>query len=287
MTPLPSSPTSVRLVCVRHGEAHHNTFMDNYAGVYDTPEDDPACPVDPKLTDLGEVRRSEERTEELKATMLVTRTAQAVDFSTIRAPLPMTAIFINPNPNPIHSSLCSSQSQARSLIPTTTEMGAASLLPSFVYVSPLRRATQTGLIAFPSLTFKFQCTHLLAEESNGLCCDFAQHSSTLRPDFGERVEYDDYDVSVDLESEHNTPVRTLVESKGSLCGRTDEFLELVRSGVEGNKGRRIFGVCSHSQWLQAFFVNTLNIKEKEEAVKWFGTGELRVVDVELRPEKIT
>ena len=228
LTPLPTSPTSVRLVCVRHGQAHHNTFMDNYRGTFDAPEEDPDCPVDPKLTDLGE-------------------------------------------------------SQARSLIPTTTSMGDASLLPNFIYTSPLRRAMQTGILAFPSLTFPFHCTHLLAEESNGLACDYVQPSSSLLPDFGDKVDYREYDKAVDIQSEHNTPIRTLAESKAKLCERTDEFLSLVRSNVASNPERRIIGVCSHSQWLQAFFVKTLNIREQEEAIKWFGTGEMRVVDVELIP----
>ena len=193
LTPLPASKTSIRLVCIRHGEAHHNTFMDNYTGTYDTPEEDPACPVDPALTSLGE-------------------------------------------------------SQALSLVPITTTMGEASLLPSFVYVSPLRRATQTGILAFPSLTFPFRCSHLLAEESNGLPCDYVQPSSSLLPLFGSKVDYSGYDEAVDIQSEHAAPPRTLKESKARLCGRADEFLSLLRADRAKNPKLRVVGVCSHSQW---------------------------------------
>ncbi|GMI04126.1 hypothetical protein TrVE_jg7012 [Triparma verrucosa] len=218
----PTSPpdaSSVRLLLIRHGEAEHNVFSDNFKGEGES-SFHPDCPIDPFLTEKG-------------------------------------------------------LSQAKALIPQTSALVPQ---PSLILTSPLKRATQTALAAFPDGR-SFMCSHLLTEGSNGVREDMISDGESLSK-FFPSVDYSAYNEDCDIAAEHAiTPNSDLVFSKRKLMVRSDDFLRQIQ-GLKDE--HRVIGVATHSQWLQSFCNFSLNFEDASESLEWFGTGELRVVDVEFR-----
>lgn len=94
------------------------------------------------------------------------------------------------------------------------------------------------------------------------------------------VDYTAYKRDCDITSEHEiVPESDLVWSKKKLLSRSDEFLRYVYSLREDHS---VIGVATHSQWLQSFCNFSLNFEDPRECLEWFGTGELRSVDVEFK-----
>ena len=162
------------------------------------------------------------------------------------------------------------------------EMESKGVRPRTVIVSPLRRATETAALAFAAeQATAFVCDHRVAELSNGVRSDLMTSAAVLRTDFP-AVDYEEYEKTVDLEEEHaQNSGQTLPESKAVLVSRVTSFLNTLKAMHKN--GERVVGVASHSQWLQALCIAGLQFENMEDGMQWFGTGEMRCVDVEFLP----
>ncbi len=154
--------------------------------------------------------------------------------------------------------------------------------PTLCVVSPLRRATQTALLAFShvapgsSRSAVWEAWLECAEESNGCRCDIVSDPAVLKGEFG-GIEYASIPFnSASRDAELIAPGVPLLESKMSLIERCSAFLSRVKESPH-----KVIAVGTHSQWLQALHVACLDTDEEclEESVEWYGTGELRAVDI--------
>ena len=156
------------------------------------------------------------------------------------------------------------EGQARAL-----QERAAALQPELLVVSPLRRATQTGLLAFekhvaaglPTVAVE------LAHEMGGRhTCDRRLSKTELVAAYP-AVSYEL------LESEEDPYWADGVtrESWESLARRAAALVGWLRSRDETH-----IVVAAHSAFLLSVF-NAVLVTQSEEARGWFGTGEMRTV----------
>eukprot|EP00928_Gymnodinium_smaydae_P090095 TRINITY_DN73950_c0_g1_i1.p1 TRINITY_DN73950_c0_g1~~TRINITY_DN73950_c0_g1_i1.p1 ORF type:complete len:307 (-),score=47.10 TRINITY_DN73950_c0_g1_i1:62-940(-) len=155
--------------------------------------------------------------------------------------------------------------QARELQPL-----ARKLSPELVVVSPMVRATQTGLLAFAHLldgasTKVPFVAHDGCHEIAGVhTCDRRRSVKELRGDF----PMIDYDV-VPVEEEDPFWSETKRETPSELSGRGYDFLMWLRSRPETD-----IVVATHSAWLFALLNAVVECDDKT-LTQWFVTGELR------------
>eukprot|EP01134_Creolimax_fragrantissima_P001481 CFRG1481T1 len=143
--------------------------------------------------------------------------------------------------------------------------------PSVVIVSPLIRATETGLLAFEHLRKKpgIFIAHSSVREISGLhICDKYQETEKSKIRFPE-VDY----RLVDPTDEYWTyGVR---EDHRLLIDRGYDFMIWLRDREDTE-----IGVASHSAFLLAMFNAILDCQGDKTLTSWFETGEMRSVLVE-------
>jgi len=136
-----------------------------------------------------------------------------------------------------------------------------------IVVSPMRRATQTALIAFePHLGegVKVLAHELCHERAGAHTCDKRVCKTTLAAEFPE--------VDYSLIGEEDPYWSSERESESATAARAGQFLEWLATRPE----KRIV-VASHSAWLLATFNAAMDATDAES--QWFGTGEMRTVEV--------
>eukprot|EP01064_Diplonema_japonicum_P002450 TRINITY_DN11554_c0_g1_i1.p1 TRINITY_DN11554_c0_g1~~TRINITY_DN11554_c0_g1_i1.p1 ORF type:complete len:332 (+),score=34.96 TRINITY_DN11554_c0_g1_i1:34-1029(+) len=142
----------------------------------------------------------------------------------------------------------------------------AELQVELVLVSPLRRATETGCIAFASRSVPFAACELLRERAHGNPCDRRRPRSELHREF----------PAVDHSSiAEEDPLRDKEGCNGEswldTSKRAAEFLEYLATRPETS-----IAVVTHSAFLLTLF--NIVLKEVDSSLhEWFETGELRSV----------
>ena len=158
------------------------------------------------------------------------------------------------------------EGQARTLQARTTIMAR----PQLLVVSPLRRATQTSLIAFaPHVEASKLPTvaHELCHEIGGRhTCDKRLSRAELEKQYP-AVSY----ALLETEDDPHWLDGVTRESWESLALRGAGFATWLRGRPETH-----IAVAAHSAFLLATF-NAVFTAETEEARGWFGTGEMRTV----------
>lgn len=154
--------------------------------------------------------------------------------------------------------------QAEALHPRT-----ATFTPEILVVSPMRRATQTGLIAFTTHVekgLKVIACELCHEMGGKHTCDKRLPRSQLM------VQFPAVDFSI-LESEEDPFWNDGLsrETWHLLAERAARFAEWL-----ANRPEKHIAVAAHSAFLLTIF-NAVLKTDTEEASKWFGTGEMRTV----------
>lgn len=165
------------------------------------------------------------------------------------------------------------------LDPSLTEKGvgqaealkprATALAPGLMVVSPLRRATQTGLIAFDgavSSGLRVVANELCHEHGGRHTCDKRASKAALGAEFPS-VDYS----ALEEEEDPYWGDGLERESLASLSMRCARYVEWLRQRPE-----RCVVTTSHSAFLHALFNAVLTTRE-EAARQWFGTGEMRAV----------
>jgi len=146
----------------------------------------------------------------------------------------------------------------------------ASLEPQLLVVSPLRRATQTGLLAFADHVSSGRLRVIASE----LCHETAgRHTCDRRlPRTALAAAFSAVDYSL-LESEEDPYWGDGItrEPFADLARRAASFIEWL-----GGLPQREIAVAAHSGFLLALFNAVLTV-EDEAAATWFGTGEMRCV----------
>ena len=156
------------------------------------------------------------------------------------------------------------EQQARDLRPRTRKLS-----PELMVVSPMRRATQTGLLAFSEHVEKGSLpviAHESAHEIGGKhTCDQRLGLTELKRTFS-AVDYSFVKDEVDpLWLDGNTR-----ETMEHLAGRGAELMEFLRSRNESH-----IVVAAHSAFLATLLNAVLIVTGNSEAASWFGTGEMR------------
>mmetsp|Transcript_27062 Transcript_27062/g.41989 ORF Transcript_27062/g.41989 Transcript_27062/m.41989 type:complete len:335 (+) Transcript_27062:131-1135(+) len=150
--------------------------------------------------------------------------------------------------------------------------------PELFVVSPLRRATQTALMAFPRYApghtlrnTKWICNKDVSERSNGYYSDISAPPQALADEFP-GIDYSLYRDTYDPVNDVTGPLE-LEETKHDLVKKTGKFLSWVKEREE-----RVIVVSSHSYWLQAFNDCALNF-EDGGAIQGapYKNGEMRAV----------
>lgn len=159
--------------------------------------------------------------------------------------------------------------QAQALVPTTQELGGLEL----VVVSPVRRATETALLAFSPLlaavqsggkpTVPFLGHEDCAERRHANVCD------KRRPMAEVRSEFPMVDWSLVANEEDTIYSDTEAEPWRAVSDRGYEFLLWLRARPE-----KEVAVATHSAWLFAL-MNTVVECTDPSLAEWFMTGELR------------
>eukprot|EP00658_Telonema_sp_P-2_P033896 TRINITY_DN24792_c0_g2_i1.p1 TRINITY_DN24792_c0_g2~~TRINITY_DN24792_c0_g2_i1.p1 ORF type:complete len:256 (-),score=71.26 TRINITY_DN24792_c0_g2_i1:110-877(-) len=150
---------------------------------------------------------------------------------------------------------------------------AASLRPELMIVSPMRRATQTGLIGFGEQVrsgLNVVAHELCHERAGKHTCDKRLHLAELRAQFGADVDY-----SL-IASEHDPywGDGTVRESSQDLARRCGEFLVWL-----GSRPEQQVVVAAHSTFL--FHLLNAALVTSEEDGRWFETGEMRTMMLEF------
>ena len=151
---------------------------------------------------------------------------------------------------------------------------ASTLSPQLLVVSPLRRATRTGLVAFEeqiSNGLNVVALELLHETAGRHTCDRRLSRTALQETFPQ-VNYSEIDSEEDpLWGDGMTR-----ESNLSIATRASQFTEWLASRPE----QRI-AVATHSGFLCALFTSVLQYASSQEQEHvpspWFGTGEMRAM----------
>eukprot|EP00470_Lotharella_oceanica_P003933 CAMPEP_0170173780 /NCGR_PEP_ID=MMETSP0040_2-20121228/7050_1 /TAXON_ID=641309 /ORGANISM="Lotharella oceanica, Strain CCMP622" /LENGTH=275 /DNA_ID=CAMNT_0010415125 /DNA_START=150 /DNA_END=977 /DNA_ORIENTATION=+ len=146
------------------------------------------------------------------------------------------------------------------------------LQPEIVYVSPLCRAIQTGLIGFKHLVEEKSSVTFVAvtgaREQSGLhMCDKRRDLSDIKSEFPQ-VKFDR------IKDEKDTLFTSERESDEDLLERAYTFMVDLKKRPED-----VIVVCSHSTWLLAVFQCVLDI-DSRDFKQWFRTGEMRATVVQ-------
>lgn len=165
------------------------------------------------------------------------------------------------------------EAQARTLREKTNKMH-----PELLVVSPLRRATQTGLIAFEKhvkagelKTVAHELCHELAGKHT---CDCRVAKSTLQASYPE-VDYS----LITSEEDPFWGDGSTRETHEGLARRTAEFIQWLYSRPEQE-----VVVAAHSQFLFTLFNAVLVAPISEDAI-WFGTAEMRSMALTFVPKQ--
>lgn len=156
------------------------------------------------------------------------------------------------------------------------------LRPNLFVVSPLRRAVQSALVAFPTHNamnsldeIPWICHPACRERANGQKSEFVSEREELEKTFP-GVDYSLLGESTGGEDGELTP-GPLFESKMDLLGRTQQFLDWMKARDE-----RVIVVSSHATWLQSFCEFTVQIEQPEgKSFEMFKKGELRCVGIKF------
>ncbi|KAL9183445.1 hypothetical protein ACHAXT_004301 [Thalassiosira profunda] len=150
------------------------------------------------------------------------------------------------------------------------------LQPDLFVVSPLRRAIQSALIAFPTHTAlglsgtPWVCHPHCMEMANGNKSEFVSPSEELREMFpGVDFSFLEGSDATNLNGSEKVP---LFESKIDLMVRTDIFLRWVQEREE-----KVIVVSSHATWLQSLCAFSFDL----ESAMMFKKGELRAVGIKF------
>mmetsp|Transcript_16791 Transcript_16791/g.20717 ORF Transcript_16791/g.20717 Transcript_16791/m.20717 type:complete len:287 (-) Transcript_16791:343-1203(-) len=144
------------------------------------------------------------------------------------------------------------------------------LTPDLLVVSPLRRATQTGILAFePHIKegkIKVIANELAHEMGGKHSCDKRLDKSELQSMFP-MVSYADLEYEIDP-LWGNGMVR---EAWSNVAERARDFALWLKDREEKH-----IAVASHSAFLLSIF-NAVFIADDINTQNWFGTGEMRTV----------
>ncbi|KAL1507168.1 hypothetical protein AB1Y20_008019 [Prymnesium parvum] len=153
---------------------------------------------------------------------------------------------------------------------------AALLSVDLLVCSTLRRATQTGLIAFANC----MANRPLSVIASDLCHEIGgKHTCDKRSAVSQlRLEFPSVDYSLVKEEEDPLWLDGMTrESLASLSHRAARFAEWL-----GQRPEKQIAVASHSAFLLAIF-NAVFTTDKEQTCSWFGTGEMRTVLLSFAP----
>ncbi|EED94262.1 predicted protein [Thalassiosira pseudonana CCMP1335] len=159
------------------------------------------------------------------------------------------------------------------------------LKPDLFVVSPLRRAIQSAMIAFPTQTAlvsldntPWVCNPLLMEQANGHKSEYVSSPQQLEETFpGVNFELLEQmlggeDVNT-LNMKEKVP---LFESKIDLMRRSDQFLQWIKERPE-----RVIVVSSQATWLHSFCEFSLQYEPENKGREMFKKGEMRSVGIKF------
>lgn len=146
------------------------------------------------------------------------------------------------------------------------------ITPELLVVSTMRRATQTGLLAFDQ--------HITAGRLPVVACELAheiggKHTCDKRLSKAELIKAFpcvNYDL-VDSEEDPFWGDGRSRESFEDLASRAATFVMFLKDRPEKH-----VAVAAHSAWLLALFTAVFDC-ESEKDSSWFGTGEMRTVEL--------
>jgi len=162
------------------------------------------------------------------------------------------------------------EGQARELQARTVD-----LAPQLLVVSPMRRATATGILAFEKHVADKSLpviAHELCHETGGKhTCD----KRLKKADLAALYPMIDYSL---IEDEEDPLWRDGLtrESKMEIASRAAKFLEWLRARPETH-----VAVAAHSGWLLSVF-NGAIAEADAEVRHWFSTGEMRTVELTFK-----
>ncbi|GAB5353514.1 hypothetical protein AAMO2058_000042400 [Amorphochlora amoebiformis] len=146
------------------------------------------------------------------------------------------------------------------------------LQPEVIFVSPLCRAIQTGLLSFRHLVDQketkvaFIADERIREHTGAHRCDERRPLREIKKEFPlvdfTRIK-DEKDTMFGPEREH---------MKYLLNRAYDFMVDLAK------RDEKVVAICSHSTWLLAVFACLLDIQEPEFR-QWFKTGEMRPAEL--------
>lgn len=150
----------------------------------------------------------------------------------------------------------------------------SAFMPELLVVSPMRRATQTGLVAFSlhvEKGLKVVACELCHEMGGKHTCDKRLDRSQLVAQF----PVVDYSL---LESEDDPLWNDGVTREPwlLLAQRAAAFAEWLKDRPE-----QCIAVAAHSAFLLSIFTAVLKT-DAEETARWFGTGEMRTVMLKFK-----
>jgi len=167
------------------------------------------------------------------------------------------------------------RTQAMNLAPETTK----NLAPDIIYVSPLRRATETATLAFAHLwpptcsekieLPKWKCDERIRERNGVHPCDRRLTVQALSRKFLDV----DYHGLADQDIEWHKDIR---ERRLDAAMRGYKFMVDVMKRPE-----KTVAVVTHSSFMGGLFMSVLDC-EDESLANWFKTGEMRAVTVSCK-----
>eukprot|EP00565_Helicotheca_tamesis_P009097 CAMPEP_0185728708 /NCGR_PEP_ID=MMETSP1171-20130828/4066_1 /TAXON_ID=374046 /ORGANISM="Helicotheca tamensis, Strain CCMP826" /LENGTH=300 /DNA_ID=CAMNT_0028397445 /DNA_START=323 /DNA_END=1225 /DNA_ORIENTATION=+ len=155
------------------------------------------------------------------------------------------------------------------------------LVPELYVTSPLRRAIQSALLAFPTEApgsvhnVPWICHGGCMERANGNLADLVSTTDELEH-FFPGLDYSLYNQTVDSNMANRLSGESLLESKMDLLQRTDDFLEWIKRREE-----RVIVVSSHLSWLQSFLGFTLQHEPEYQTTDAFKRGEMKAVGIKF------
>ena len=172
--------------------------------------------------------------------------------------------------------------QAQALRARTASLADVELL----VVSPMRRATDTGLLAFEAHVAAGKpilASELLHERGGRHTCDKRQDKGKLKEQFGELVDYSGIEAETDP-FWHETDR----EPKDSVAVRGAKFLAENLFPLKQTEG---IAIATHSAWLLSFHNAVLGqwpdaektelpgLENPVDVNDWYLTGEMRTVEI--------
>lgn len=152
---------------------------------------------------------------------------------------------------------------------------AAAISPQVLVVSPMQRATQTGLIAFAGQieagSLPVLATDLCHEMAGRHTCD----KRLSKSDLAKAYPVVDYSLIAEDDPYWNDTER---EPWPVIAQRAAQFILWLRDRPEIH-----LAVAAHSAILLTTF-NAVLEADSEETSTWFGTGEMRTVMLAFRPK---